>query len=127
MSVCLYDSMQKHTPSQLSTQQYQQVLDAYSLGTIHQLTTLPEAARIDSGDTATNIEQVIIQTNRGLFLLVHAVDESIHQLWWGSDALTYSVHLMGALQLFHAQPLSTQHDEVFTVHRFDRRFSVFQL
>ena len=119
--------MHKQEPSHLSTQQYQQVLDAYSLGKIRQLTTLPKAALIGSGDTAANLEQVIIQTNRGLFLLVTAIDEKIHELWWGSDALTYSMHLMTALRLCYAQPLSTQQDEVFTVHRFDRRFSVFQL
>lgn len=119
--------MHKDVDAHLSKQQYQQVLDAYSLGKIRQLTTLPENASIGTGDAAAPLEQVIIQTNRGLFLLVTAIDETIHQLWWGADALTYSVQLMTALQLCYAQPLSTQRDELFTVHKFDRRFSVFQL
>ena len=124
MIVCI---MPKDVTTHLCMQQYQQVLDAYSLGKIRCLTTLPKAALVGAGSAPATLEQVIIQTNRGLFLLVNAIDETIHQLWWGVDALTYSVQLMTALQLVYAQPLATQHDEVFTVHRFDRRFSVFQL
>jgi len=119
--------MQIHTATQLSTQQYQQVLDAYKVGRIHQLTTLPKAATVGAGSTTATIEQVIVQTNRGLFLLVNAIDETIHQLWWGTDAPTYALQLMTDLKLVSAEPLATKRDEVFTVHRFDRRFSVFQL
>lgn len=118
--------MHTATPAHLSPQQYQQVLDAYSVGRIYQLTTL-EPAAILSGDTPTVLEQVLVRTNRGLFLLAAAVDETIHQLWWGTDAPTYALQLMNALKLTHAEPLVTRQDEVFTVHRFDHRFSVFQL
>ena len=124
MIVCV---MQKDSITHLSTQQYQQVLDAYSVGRIRQLTTLPKEATVGTGSAAANLEQVIIQTNRGLFLLVNAIDETIHQLWWGTDAPTYALQLMTDLKLVSAEPLATKHDEVFTVHRFDRRFSVFQL
>lgn len=119
--------MQKDSITHLSTQQYQQVLDAYSVGRIRQLTTLPKEATVGTGSAAANLEQVIIQTNRGLFLLVNAIDETIHQLWWGTDAPTYALQLMTDLKLVSAEPLATERDEVFTVHRFDRRFSVFQL
>jgi hypothetical protein len=97
------------------------------VGKIRQLMALPLAASVGTGSATAAVEQVIVQTNRGLFLLVQATDETIHQLWWGTDAPTYALEIMTDLKLVSAEPLATRHDEVFTVHRFERRFSVFQL
>lgn len=106
--------------------QYQQVLDAYGVGGIrlhHEI----RSATLTDGMHTCQVNRVLIETNKGLFLLVHAPDEVLHPIWWEKDAGAFLELLAPAVGLTFAEPLHTQSDDTVVVHRFDERFTLFQL
>lgn len=110
----------------ISQDQYQQVLDAYGVGAIllhHEF----KGALLTDGKHTCEMSRVLIETNKGLFLLVHAPDSVLHPIWWERDTDAF-LHLVSrAVGLTYAVALATQADDQFVVHRFDERFTLFQL
>lgn len=106
--------------------QYQQVLDAYGVGAISHFQEWHGVTLIDQ-DRICPLARVFIETTKGLFLLVHASDEALHPIWWEKDTAVFLDLLTRASGVTHAVPLATESDEVFVVHRFDERFTLFQL
>lgn len=106
--------------------QYQQVLDAYGAGAIRLYREI-NSATVKDGERICPVARVLIETNRGLFLLVHAPDEVLHPIWWEKDAGAFLDLLTRAVGLMYAEPLHTQADDMVVVHRFDERFTLFQL
>lgn len=110
----------------ITTQQYQQVLDAYGAGAIR-LAQEWHGVTLHDKERSCPIARVIIETDKGLFLLVHAPDEAMHPIWWEKDAGAFLELVTPAVGLTFAEPLHTQSDDTVVVHRFDERFTLFQL
>ncbi len=106
--------------------QYQQVLDAYGVGAIR-LYQETRSATLTDGDHTCQVNRVLIETNKGLFLLVHAPDEVLHPIWWEKDTGAFLEIITPAVGLTFAEPLHTQSDDTVVVHRFDERFTLFRL
>jgi len=114
------------SPTPLTPERYQQVLDAYGIGAIRHTHTLPEVTLKDK-EQRCRISRVLVETNKGLFLLAHGADEVIHPLWWDKDTEAYLHLLMTELGLTHAVLLVTLANDLFVIHRFDERFTLFRL
>jgi len=106
--------------------QYQQVLDAYGVGGIRLYQEIRSATLAD-GEHTCRVSRVLIETNKGLFLLVHAPDKALHPIWWEKDIGAFLELITPAVGLTFAEPLHTQSDDTVVVHRFDERFTLFQL
>ena len=123
----LYDYMQDSPhPRLMSQRRYQQVLDAYGVGVLRFSTVLQAVALQDAGHRC-QITRVLVETPQGLFLLVHAPDNELHPIWWDKETGVFLPLLTTAVGLAYAEPRATRGSEVFVVHRFDERFSLFQL
>jgi hypothetical protein len=110
----------------ISHDQYQQVLDAYGAGAIR-LAHEWHGVTLHDNEHSCPIARVIIETNKGLFLLVHAPNKALHPIWWEKDAGAFLELITPAVGLTFAEPLHTQTDDTVAVHRFDERFTLFQL
>jgi len=109
----------------LTTHQYQQVMDAYGIGQLERVVLLP--AVFLAAPRPTDLNNELVTTICGTFLLSHAPNESIHDLWWESPTEeAFPLSLMDSMKLTYVQPLATRQG-CFTVHRFDRRFTLFAL
>ena len=112
-------------PQQLTPKQYQQVLDAYGVGRLNHVVPLPPAS--PASEPIQSLSNALITTARGTFLLSYAPDEQLHDLWWSSPSEeAFPLSLMDRMKLTYVQPMATRQD-LFTVHRFDRRFTLFAL
>lgn len=110
----------------LSDRQYQQVLDSFGAGKISRVYHLPGVTLAKRSATVL-LARTIIETSKGLFLLAHASDDTLYPAWWCEDSAAFADLLMRAVGLVQAQALTTLQSDAFTVHRFDHRFSLFQL
>lgn len=116
-----------HTVIQLplTPSQYQQVLDAYGVGRLQRVVPLPPVSL--TVPHPTSLANELVTTGLGTYLLSHAPDETLHDLWWESPSEeAFPLALMENMKLTYVQPIAT-HQDHFTVHRFDRRFSLFAL
>lgn len=108
----------------LNQDQLQSILDNYSVGKI--ITTLVLSDVIVNSDKAIKLSRFLAETNQGMYLVVFAPNDELHDLWWSSDSADFASKLSTALKLKNAKILLTNQD-TNTVHKFDLRISVFTL
>lgn len=105
---------------------FQSVLDSFSVGKILWSLPLPNDF-VNMKGYGVYLRRIIIRTNHGLFVLVFDLDARIHPVWWSSKDEEYEELLKKAIGLVHGTEVRQQRRNAFTVHKFDRRFSLFSL
>lgn len=109
---------------ELSQDQSQAILDNYSAGRV--VSTLMLADVLVSDEKDINLSRCLAETNQGMYIIVFAQNDDLHNLWWSSDSKDFTTTLFNALKLKNAKILLTNQDTT-TVHKFDLRISVFSL
>jgi hypothetical protein len=107
-----------------SEKQYQQVIDKFAVGRIRWVRQLPMMVT-RMGDTTILLNQVVLRTTKGLYLLVAVPDNQIRHLW----SLREFQKLLKQMCGMNAAVVVTQPDtsNVQTAHKFYTRFTLFGL
>ncbi len=123
-TACEFESRPRHMQA-LTNTQIQSVLDSYSIGLMGKAYHL-EPVTLIYNSKHIEMQREIIETNQGLFLLVNAESDLLHDFWWNSKKFDWEKQLKTAIGVKHALIFPDQKDQS-TVHRFDLRFYLFEI
>lgn len=114
----------------LNLENYQQILDSYSVGkiTFHHLL---DEIKTDDKNSEIIFSRVILETTQGIYLLVFGNEELLHPLWWNSPNQEFIHKIKKLANIENAEALdhglNQDNQPIDTTHKFDMRFVLFRI
>ncbi len=102
---------------------FQRVLDSYSVGKIEAVFPCGEFNLTDK----IVIQRVLTSTNQGLYMILFAHHDVIHETWWSSKQDELVKRFMIGCGLKHAKNLTVHGESYNADHKLNSYFFVFSL